>query len=81
MLEAATPEEIFGAGTGESDRSPHAISAVLDDGKSPDRFQGYAAVMRLADQRIQEIVDGVRPFDNALNQLQKEVNALLQETP
>lgn len=81
VLEAATPEEIFGAGTGESDRSPHAISAVLDDGKSPDRFQGYAAVMRLADQRIQEIVDGVRPFDNALNQLQKEVNALLQETP
>lgn len=54
------------------------ISAVMDGAIMPPKFKGCAEAMLYADSEITKIIRGEVPFSNALNRLQKEINARLQ---
>ena len=54
------------------------ISAAMDGAVMPPKFKGCADAMLYADSEITKIISGVIPFSNALNRLQKEINARLQ---
>ena len=54
------------------------ISDVMDEAVSVPKFKRYEGAMLLADNEIRKILNGSIPFHNALNKLQKEVNAYLQ---
>ena len=54
------------------------ISTAMDKSIMPVRFKNYDSVMLYADSEIVKIIKGEVPFDNSLNKLQKEINALLQ---
>lgn len=55
-----------------------AISEVMDGAVMPPKFKGYRAAMLYADTELTKIINGTISFNNALNKLQKEVNAMLQ---
>ena len=54
------------------------ISSAMDEAIMPPKFERYSEAMLYADSEIEKIIKGEVPFDNALNKLQKEINALLQ---
>ena len=54
------------------------ISAVMDSAVMPPKFKGCAEAMLYADAELTKIIRGEVPFSNALNRLQKEINARLQ---
>ncbi|MBR1580971.1 MAG: extracellular solute-binding protein [Selenomonadaceae bacterium] len=54
------------------------ISAAMDEAVMPPKFKGCADAMLYADSEITKIISGVISFSNALNRLQKEINARLQ---
>ena len=54
------------------------ISDAMDNSVMPFKFKNYRAAMLFADSEINKILDGTVPLNNALNKLQKEVNARLQ---
>ncbi len=54
------------------------ISKVMDEAIEPPKFKQYQSVMLIADNEIKKIVNGTVPYNNALNKLQKEINAYLQ---
>ena len=63
---------------GEAGMDIAAISEVMDGAVMPPKFKGYDAVMLYADTELTKIINGTTPFNNALNKLQKEINAMLQ---
>ncbi len=59
--------------------TPADISKIMDEAVMPPKFKGYGDAILYADAEITKIIRGVVPFNNSLNRLQKEVNALLQQ--
>ncbi len=54
------------------------ISSAMDKAIMPFKFKNYNSAMLYADTEIHKILTGIIPLNNALNKLQKEINAQLQ---
>ena len=54
------------------------ISSAMDESIMPFKFKNYNSAMLYADTEIKKIINGLIPLNNALNTLQKEINAYLQ---
>ena len=59
--------------------TPIDISDAMDTAVMPFRFKKYNLAMLNADTELNKIIIGVIPLNNALNKLQKEINAFLQQ--
>ena len=53
------------------------VSEVMAEAVEQPRFERQD-VMLFADAELRKIINGTVPYNNALNKLQKEVNAYLQ---
>jgi len=79
VINALESREIFSWDSEGSDAmTASEISAAMDNAIMPIKFKNSDSVMLYADSEIEKIIKGEVPFDNALNKLQKEINALLQ---
>lgn len=79
IIISAEAQEIFSWEANDTAMmTPADISDAMDAAVMPYKFKNYDAAMRFADAEINKIITGVVPFNNALNKLQKEVNAFLQ---
>ena len=78
ILETAAPADVFGEGVTAS-LTPAFLGETLDHAVPAPKFKRYDGAMLLADTEIAKLVAGTVSFDNALNKLQKEVNAYLQK--
>lgn len=79
VMESKAAEHLFARDVmaqGKMDKG--TVSDVMDDSVSAPKFKGYEEIMLFADNEIRKILNGTTPFHNALNKLQKEVNAYLQ---
>lgn len=54
------------------------LSEAMEDAVVMPKFRKYTAAMLMADNGLRKIIEGEVPFNNALNKLQKEINAYLQ---
>ncbi|MBQ9496273.1 MAG: extracellular solute-binding protein, partial [Selenomonadaceae bacterium] len=54
------------------------ISEAMNESIMPFKFKNYNSAILYADTEIKKIISGVVPLNNALNKLQKEINAQLQ---
>ena len=54
------------------------ISNSMDEAVMPSKFKNYETAMLYADSEITKIINELVPLNNALNKLQKEINAFLQ---
>ncbi|MCI6232785.1 MAG: extracellular solute-binding protein [Selenomonas sp.] len=77
IIENSTPADVFGEGVTAS-LTPALLGETLDHAVTAPKFKRYDGAMLLADTEIAKLVAGTVSFDNALNRLQKEVNAYLQ---
>lgn len=78
IIENTSAAELFGPTANEkSDRSPQAISRLIEDGFLPDRFPKYNEAILFADRQIQQLIIDGTIGTNAINRLQKDVNELL----
>ena len=64
--------------TGEEQMNVATISEVMDEAAEVPKFKRYAGAMLLADNELRKIIGGTVALNNALNKLQKEINAYLQ---
>lgn len=55
------------------------ISSAMDEAIMPPKFERYSEAMLYADSEMTKIIGGLVPLNNALNRLQKELNARLQQ--
>ena len=79
VIISAEAEEIFSWELSEKPAiTPDDISNAMDEAIMPFKFKNYNSAMLYADNELAKIIEGVVPFNNALNKLQKEINALLQ---
>jgi len=79
VIISAEAAEIFSWDSNETAAiTPADISDAMDEAIMPFKFKNYRAAMMYADAELTKIIDGVVPFNNALNKLQKEINARLQ---
>ena len=79
VIISAEAQEIFSWEENETAAiTPADISDAMDEAIMPFKFKNYKAAMLYADAELNKIIAGVVPFNNALNKLQKEVNARLQ---
>ena len=79
VIISSEAQEIFSwDSTGTATITPADISDAMDAAIMPFKFKNYNAAMLYADSELTKIIDGDVPLNNALNKLQKEVNAFLQ---
>ena len=79
VIVSAEAQEIFSwDSTDRAAITPADISNAMDEAIMPFKFKNYHSAMLYADNEIKKIIDGVVPFNNSLNKLQKEINAALQ---
>ena len=79
VILSAEAQEIFSWDSSETSAiTPADISDAMDEAVMPFKFKDYGAAMLFADAELRKIINGLVPFNNALNKLQKEVNARLQ---
>ena len=79
VIISAEAQEIFSwYSTDTSAITPAEVSAAMDEAIMPFKFKNYNAAMLYANTELKKIIGGVVPLNNALNKLQKEINALLQ---
>lgn len=79
VIISAEAAEIFSWDSNETAAiTPADISDAMDEAIMPFKFKNYRAAMMYADTELTKIINGVVPFNNALNKLQKEINARLQ---
>ena len=79
VIISAEAQEIFSWDSSETAAiTPADISCAMDEAVMPFKFKNYNSAMLYADTEITKIINGVVPLNNALNKLQKEINALLQ---
>jgi multiple sugar transport system substrate-binding protein len=79
VIISAEAQEIFSWESSETAAiTPADISDAMDNAVMPFKFKNYNAAMLYADSELTKIIDGVVPLNNALNKLQKEINARLQ---
>lgn len=79
VLRSRGAAEIFLWDSGESAMSVEDVGRAMERSVTPDHFDRYAQVMLYADRAIIALIEEPPPFHNALNRLQKEVNAILQQ--
>ena len=75
---SAKARDIFRWETEGADMDIDALSEAMDEAVMPPKFKGYRAAMLYADTELTKIINGTIPFNNSLNKLQKEINAMLQ---
>ena len=79
VIISAEAQEIFSwEGNETAAITPADISDAMDEAIMPFKFKNYNAAMLYADTELTKIINGVVPLNNALNKLQKEINARLQ---
>ena len=79
VIISAEAQEIFSWDTNETAAITAVdISSAMDESIMPFKFKNHNFAMLYADTEVKKIVDGIVPFNNALNKLQKEINAYLQ---
>lgn len=78
IIENADAAAVFGEGVTAS-LTPALLGRTLETAKTAPTFARHDGALLLADTEIAKIVSGTVPFDNALNKLQKEINAYLQK--
>ena len=79
VIISAEAQEIFSWETKDTAAiTPADISDAMDAAVMPFKFKNYNAAMLYADTELTKIIEGVVPLNNALNKLQKEINARLQ---
>ena len=79
VLQSRGAEEIFLWDSGESAMTVEDVGRAMERAVTPDHFDRHAEVMLYADRTIAALIEEPPPFHNALNRLQKEVNAILQQ--
>ena len=79
VIRARGAEEIFLWDSGESAMTAADVSDAMWRAVPPYRFERLPMVMLYANREIMALIDESPPFHNALNRLQKEVNAILQQ--
>ena len=80
VVESKESQELFAANApGCEEMDLRVVSEVMDKAVMRPKFKGYDEAMLMADTEIQKIIAGIVPFNNALNKLQKEINAYLQQ--
>ena len=75
----AAQQELNDEAPGGSVLSLEKISQVLDKAVTAPKFPRYHGAMMLADKELARIIHGTVPYNNALNKLQKEINAYLKQ--
>lgn len=79
VIISAEAQEIFSWESSDTAAiTPADISVAMDESIMPFKFKNYNAAMLYADSELTQIIEGVVPLNNALNKLQKEINARLQ---
>ena len=79
VIISAEAQEIFSWDSNETAAITAVdISSAMDESIMPFKFKNYSSAMLYADTEIKKIIDGLIPLNNALNKLQKEINAHLQ---
>ena len=79
VIISAEAQEIFSWDSNETAAITAVdISSAMDESIMPFKFKNYNSAMLYADTEIKKIIDGIIPLNNALNKLQKEINAHLQ---
>ena len=79
VIISAEAQEIFSWESSETAAiTPADISDAMDEAIMPFKFKNYNAAMLYADTELTKIIEGIVPLNNALNKLQKEINARLQ---
>ena len=80
VVESRDSQALFAANApGCEEMDLRVVSEVMDKAVMRPKFKGYDEAMLMADTEIQKIIAGIVPFNNALNKLQKEINAYLQQ--
>lgn len=80
VVESKESQDLFAANApGCEEMDLQVVSEVMDKAVMRPKFKGYDEAMLMADTELQKIIAGIVPFNNALNKLQKEINAYLQQ--
>lgn len=79
VVEASDTRQILSKDAPGDAKMDHLIfSEVMQEGVVAPKFRKYHAAMLMADNELRKIIANEVPFNNALNKLQKEMNAYLQ---
>lgn len=80
VVESEESQTMFAANApGCEEMNLRVVSEVMDHAVMNPKFKGYDGAMLLANDELQKIIAGTVSFNNALNKLQKEINAYLQQ--
>ncbi len=80
VVEADASQALFAANApGCEEMNLRVVSEVMERAVMQPKFKGYDEAMLRANNALQQVIAGVVPFNNALNKLQKEINAYLQQ--
>lgn len=80
VVESPRAQELFMAATpGSEDMNLQIVSQVMDDSITEPKFSRYQDAMNLADHKLRHIVQEDLSLSSALSQVQKEINAYLQQ--
>ena len=79
VIRSRAAEEIFLWDAGENAMTATDVSDAMSAAVTPYRFERRAEAMLYADREITAMIEKPPPFHNALNRLQKEINAILQQ--
>ena len=80
VVESPRAQELFTAATpGSEEMNLKIVSQVMDNSITEPKFSRYHEAMNLADHKLQHIVQEGLSISSALSQVQKEINAYLQQ--
>ena len=78
VVESADTRQLLLQEAGDAQMNVATISEVMDEAAEVPKFKRYSGAMLMADNELRKIINGTVTFNNALNKLQKEINAYLQ---
>ena len=80
VVESPQAQQLFMAATpGSEEMNLKIVSQVMDDSMTEPKFPRYSEAMNLADHKLLHIVQENMSLSSALSQVQKEINAYLQQ--
>ena len=80
VVESPQAQQLFMAATpGSEEMNLKIVSQVMDDSMTEPKFPRYKEAMNLADHKLLHIVQENMSLSSALSQVQKEINAYLQQ--
>ncbi len=80
VVESPQAQQLFMAATpGSEEMNLKIVSQVMDDSMTEPKFPRYREAMNLADHKLLHIVQENMSLSSALSQVQKEINAYLQQ--